>query len=111
MGAAVTSDAISLQYASEEVRENREIVLRAVRQKGYTLMYASPELRGDHEIALEAVRQYSCCFYSLPEDLKLNHEIISMAKNNCPRIGRVVMEACHARQRRQRDAQAEIENY
>ena len=46
---AVKQDGRALEYASEELRGDREVVLEAVKQDefGSTLQYASPELRGD----------------------------------------------------------------
>ena len=40
----------------EEMRQDREIVLAAVSQKGYVLGYASEDLMADREIVLTAVR-------------------------------------------------------
>ena len=48
---------LALEYASEELRGDKEVVLEAVRQNGWLLEYASEELRGDREVVLEAVRQ------------------------------------------------------
>ena len=47
----------ALQYASEELRNDREFFLDAVKRSPYALEYASEELRNDREFFLEAVRQ------------------------------------------------------
>ena len=39
------------------LREDREVVLEAVKRNGNALQFASEELRGNHEVVLEAVRQ------------------------------------------------------
>ena len=39
-----------LQYASEELRRDRDFMLAAVTQNGFALQYASKELRNDPEI-------------------------------------------------------------
>ena len=46
-----------LQYASEELRADREIVLAAVQDNGWALEYASDELRTDREIVLAAIQK------------------------------------------------------
>jgi hypothetical protein len=49
--------ATALQYASAELKGDREIVKEAVKQNGFALEYASAELHGDREIVVEAVKQ------------------------------------------------------
>jgi hypothetical protein len=48
----VQQDGLALEYASAELRGDREIVLAAVQQDGWALYFASTELRGDREIVL-----------------------------------------------------------
>lgn len=40
----------ALQYASEELKSDREVVLEAVEQSGYALEFASKKLQKDKEI-------------------------------------------------------------
>ena len=47
----------SLGWASDELRNDREVVLAAVAQNGCALQYASEELRSDKEVVLTAVAQ------------------------------------------------------
>ena len=44
-------------WASDELKGNSELVLKAVSQNGAALEFASSELKGDREIILEAVTQ------------------------------------------------------
>mmetsp|Transcript_47062 Transcript_47062/g.86259 ORF Transcript_47062/g.86259 Transcript_47062/m.86259 type:complete len:420 (-) Transcript_47062:114-1373(-) len=53
---AVARDGTALRYASEAMKGNRKVVLRAVEQNGWALQYASDEMRGDPEVVLQAVR-------------------------------------------------------
>ena len=48
---AVQQDWEALEYASEELRADRVVVLAAVRQDGGALEYASEELQADREEA------------------------------------------------------------
>lgn len=54
---AVSQYGCALAFASEELRNDRQIVLNAVRQDGIALAFASQELRADHEIVMEAIQQ------------------------------------------------------
>ena len=40
----------ALEYASAELKGDREIVMEAVKQNGRALEYASAELKGDEEL-------------------------------------------------------------
>jgi hypothetical protein len=46
-----------LEYATEELRGDREVVLAAVQQNGRALEYASTELQKDPEVMQAAVQQ------------------------------------------------------
>lgn len=46
----------ALQFASEELKNSRPVVLAAVNQRGVSLMYASEEMRSEYYIVLDAVR-------------------------------------------------------
>ena len=48
----VRKNGLDLKNASEELRGDREVVIRAVRQNGYALRYASEELRGDRDVVM-----------------------------------------------------------
>ena len=57
---AVKQDGRALQYASAELKGDREIVMAAVKQNWCALLvleYASAELQGDREIVMVAVKQ------------------------------------------------------
>lgn len=54
---ATVSDPLQLEFASEAAREDRALVLEAVRRDGLALQFAARELRCDMELALAAVQQ------------------------------------------------------
>ena len=54
----VKQDGIVLEFASERLKDNEEIVKEAVKQYGLALEYASEELQNNEEIVMEAVKQY-----------------------------------------------------
>jgi len=60
---AVKQNGYVLCYASEELRNDRDVVLEAIKQYGYALYYASEALRADREFVLEAVKQNGLALY------------------------------------------------
>ena len=45
-----------MHYASNELKNSKEIVLEAVKQNGFAIEYASYEFKNSKEIVLEAVK-------------------------------------------------------
>ena len=54
---AIKQNGLRLQYASDELKNDRNIVLAAVSRQGDALQYASSERRRDREIVMKAVAQ------------------------------------------------------
>jgi hypothetical protein len=73
---AVKQNGGALEYASMELRNDKEIVLEVVKQNGYTLRYASEELRGDKEVILEAVKQNGNTLQFASEELRNDKEVV-----------------------------------
>ena len=57
--AAVKQDYRALTYASDELKNDKEVLMAAVAQDGRALEYASPELKRDKEVVMAAVAQDS----------------------------------------------------
>lgn len=53
---AVAQNGVSLQYASDELKMNRELVLEAVRQNGMSI-HCVPWMNSDLDVAFYAVSQ------------------------------------------------------
>ena len=47
----------ALEWASEEMKGDRDIVRAAVRRRGEELRWASEEMKGDREIVMAAIQQ------------------------------------------------------
>ena len=77
--AAVRQDGWALQHASESLKDDEEIVLAAVRQNGYVLQCASESLKDDGEIVLAAVRQNGYAFKYASKRLKNDPDVILAA--------------------------------
>jgi len=73
---AVKENGSTLQYASDVLKADREIVLEAIRNsRGDALEWASNELKGDREIVLEAVSKYGSNLQYASDKLKADPEI------------------------------------
>jgi hypothetical protein len=68
--AAVKKDGISLKYASANLKADKEVVLAAVEKSEYALNYASDELKADKEVILAAVKHHPTAFQFVPNDFK-----------------------------------------
>jgi hypothetical protein len=49
-----------LKYAASSIRDDKDIVLRAVSKNGNVVKYASPSLQHDRDVMLMAVSQVKC---------------------------------------------------
>ena len=50
-------DGLALEYASDELETDQQVVLATVKQNGLALKFASDELKTDQQVVLEAVKQ------------------------------------------------------
>ncbi len=75
---AVQQNGSALQYASDELKNDKEVVMIAVQQNGSALYYASDKLKSDKEAVLAAtVNNVNACFYfSLLEGYQDFDEIV-----------------------------------
>ncbi|MBR0351026.1 MAG: DUF4116 domain-containing protein [Clostridia bacterium] len=72
----------ALGYASEELKNNREIVIEAVKNDEAAISYASKELKNDPEIVLMAVRHNGNALKYIPDHFLKNKEIVIEAAKN-----------------------------
>ena len=72
-----------LKDAPEELKNDREFMLQAVKQDGNALLYASKELKNDREIVMEAVKQDGTALQYASAELKGNREIVMEAVKQC----------------------------
>lgn len=66
-----------LSYASDALRNDREIVLAAVRQDGMALSCASPALQNNRDVVMTAVRQNGGALQYASETLRSDREIVA----------------------------------
>ena len=73
---AVKSCGSALEYASDELKSDRDVVLSAVNNNGCALKYASDELKNDKEVVLIAVKNIGIALNDASENLKNDKEIV-----------------------------------
>jgi len=79
---AIKNNGYSLEYASDRLKNDREIVLEAIKTDFWALKYASDTLKNDKEIVLEAIKNGNSLQYA-SNTLKNDKEIVLEAiKNN-----------------------------
>merc|ERR1719492_339713 len=59
-----------LMYVREDLRSDRELMLRAVQSDGLALRYASEELREDREVVREAFKHNNMALRYVPDTLR-----------------------------------------
>lgn len=68
-----------LKYASDELRNDYEFILSAIRENGGVLMYASRDLRNNREIVLAAIEKTNEALRYASDELKNNSEVVRAA--------------------------------
>tara|TARA_B110000263_G_C15267318_1_gene491752 strand:+ start:409 stop:1206 length:798 start_codon:yes stop_codon:yes gene_type:complete len=76
---AVKIDGEALQYASDTLKADREVVLEAVKNYGTAIRYASDSLKTDRELVLEAVKNDDSMLKYATEELQNDPELIKFA--------------------------------
>ena len=79
---AVKKEGQALYYASEKLRDDREVVLEAVKNKGLIYKYASKRLRADKELAIEAIHNDKRAYSYVVEELKEDESIKAAKEGN-----------------------------
>ena len=77
----VMQDGLQLQYMDDEIKNNREIVKAAVLNNPYAINYASDKIYADAEIMAFVVNYHYGYFQYVSENLKSNVDFIKMILN------------------------------
>jgi hypothetical protein len=78
----INSDVYYLEHASPKIRSDREIIIRAVQLDGYALQLASEELRSDTEIVKLAILSQPLSIQFAGSDLRNNKELLKLAMDS-----------------------------
>jgi hypothetical protein len=77
---AVKHNGKALCFASEQMKNDRDIVITAVQNCGFALRHASKNLRADKDVVLAAMKEDTRAFVYADETLKTDKDIL-LAKN------------------------------
>merc|ERR1711972_1306938 len=78
----VADGIVALQELSEDLRSNRDIVLAAVRERGWELGHAAEILRHDRQVVLEAVQRHGEALQYAADELKRDRALALAAVRN-----------------------------
>ena len=82
--AAVKTNGYVLDYASKELKNDKEVVLAAVKTNGFALYYASARLQGDQEVVRAAVKNNGWALYCAAIRFRDNKEVVLTPIRNNP---------------------------
>ena len=79
--ALVIIDEDALEGASDQLKADKEVVLAAINFDGLALQYASNELKADKEVVLAAVKNTGYALEFASDELKADNEVVTVAVN------------------------------
>jgi len=78
----IKRDVYYLDHASPKIRSDREIIILAVQLDGYALQFSSEELRSDNEIVKLAILSEPLAIQFASSDLRNNKELLKLAMDS-----------------------------
>ena len=82
----VKKNGLNLKYASEELKNNKQVVLAAINQSPWAFKYASEALQQDYNIAFLTVSLDSVLLKDMSKELKNNRDIVLAAINSVDNV-------------------------
>ena len=83
---AVKKKGTKLWYASDELKNNEEIVMAAVKNDGIALFSASDNMKNNKKIVLQAVQKKGRVFFGASDELRNDKKFLLEALNVNPEI-------------------------
>ena len=75
----------ALQHASDELKDDKEIVLASIKNEPFTLFNASERLQNDKELNIEVVKMQGILIFDLSDKLQKDEDIINTAVKSVER--------------------------
>lgn len=75
----VSQRGVELEFASEDLRANPEVVFAALKQNAMAVQYASPELLSDRAFALRLVTTDGHYLQVLSDEMRMDYELVKAA--------------------------------
>lgn len=80
---AVEKDGCSLRLASERLKDDKEFLMSLVKKNGFSLYYASDRLKDDKEVVLEAIKSGFSLYYASDRMKDDEEVVIEAVKKDC----------------------------
>ena len=77
----------ALQYADEPLKDNKDIVIAAVKQEPVALKWASPRLKKDKKIVMLATQKYDKAIEYADRKLHTDEDVINAYLSSCYKKG------------------------
>ena len=77
MAAVKQGSGWALEFASTDLKQDRELVFEAVTQHGDALRYASDELRGDRGVVIAAIKQTCTALHHASAEMKADPKVLA----------------------------------
>ena len=74
----------ALEFASDEFKDNKKMVMKAVKNCGLALFFASARLRNNPKIVLQAVEEDWKAIYFASDELKMNIGFMNLVQKFIP---------------------------
>ena len=84
--AAVRQNGLALQFASDALKGDAEVVTAAVNNNGLALQFASDALKGNDDVVYIAMRQNDTAFGFALESWQMEHVLTKLADGSSPRL-------------------------
>ncbi len=81
---AIQKSSFALEHASDKLKADKEVVLAAVQKNGYALEYALDELKADKEFVLAAVQTDGWALHCASKNLRSDKEVVIVAVKQEP---------------------------
>jgi len=81
--AAVSKDGSALEFASDDLKNDKEVVMAAVSNDGRALRYASEDLQNDKEVVMAALSNDGRALEYASDDFKNDKEVVMTAVSEC----------------------------
>jgi hypothetical protein len=82
-----------LSLASDEIKNNKDLVLTALKTDPYCYMYVGERIKYDRDVILAAIRSNADAFSDAPENIQNDHKFIQMAVSYNPKSLNYVSES------------------
>ena len=79
---ALENDGEAMEFASDRLKDNKDLMLLAIKGAPWTACYASDRLRADRDVIMASVKTYGQTLYFASEELRDDYDVVKAAVSN-----------------------------